>query len=146
MPTFGKLVGAVWFGVLAWYVSGMIIPLLPEGIQAGWFREVNLLIGLYVGWSLVGPRAGDGYINSISHGLTALVVLVVLGLFINSFLQMIQVSFRDRLDGLGAAFEYVFEMFAKNGLMIAKPDIALTLLAGGVGGGLVTEVLGRRFS
>ncbi|SLN14293.1 TrgA family protein [Pseudooctadecabacter jejudonensis] len=146
MPTFGRLVGAICFGALAWYVSLLIMPLFPEGTNLGWFQELNTAIGLFVGWKVAGPRAGTGYVSAISYGLTTLVALVVMGLFFNSFFVMIELSLRKRYDGAGEAVTDVFALFIEHGMMMATPEIISTLLVGGLVGGLVTEFFGRRFT
>lgn len=97
MPTFGRFVGAVLFGALAWYVSLLIIPLFPEGTDVGLFQEINTFFGLYVGWCIAGPRAGTGYVASVSYGLTAMIAMVVMALFFNSFCVMIEMSLRKPL-------------------------------------------------
>ena len=146
MPTFGRLIGAVLFGALGWYVTLLIVPLFPEGTNLGAFQEVNTFFGLFAGWTIAGPRAGTGYSASISYGLTTLVAMVVMALFFNSFVVMIEQSLRRRYDGAGQAITDVFEMFVEHGTMIATQEIIVTLLVGGVVAGLVTEFFGRRFS
>lgn len=146
MPTFGRLVGAILFGALAWYTTLLIIPLFPEETNLGLFQEVNTCLGLFAGWTVAGSRAGTGYVASLSYGLTALISLVVMGLFFNSFFVMIEFSLRKRYDGAGEAITHVFELFIEHGLMMATPEIIGTLLIGGLAGGLVTEFFGRRYS
>lgn len=146
MPTFGRLVGAVLFGALAWYTTLLIIPLFPEGTNLGLFQEVNTFFGLFAGWKVAGSRAGTGYIASFSYGLTALISMVVMALFFNSFFVMIEFSLRKRYDGAGEAVTHVFELFIEHGLLMATPEIIGTLLVGGLAAGLVTEFFGRRFS
>ena len=146
MPTFGRLTGAVLYGALAWYVTLLIVPLFPEGVNLGLFQEVNTFFGLLAGWMVAGPRAGSGYNASISYGLTATVAMVVMALFFNSFVVMIEQSLRRRYDGAGEAVTDVFGMFVEHGAMMATQDIIVTLLVGGIGAGLVTEFFGRRFS
>ena len=146
MPTMGRLVGAILFGALAWYTTNLIVPLFPEGTNLGLFQELNTFFGLVAGWTVAGPRAGTGYIASISYGLTTLVAMVVMALFFNSFVVMIERSLRLRYDGPGEAVTDVFALFMEHGLMILTPEIITTLLVGGLVGGFVTEVFGRRFS
>ncbi len=146
MPTFGRLIGAVLFGALAWYVSLLIVPLFPEGANLGAFQEVNTFFGILAGWTIAGPRAGTGYNASISYGLTTMVAMVVMALFFNSFVVMIENSLRRRYKGAGEAVNDVFAMFVEHGSMMATQDIIVTLLVGGIGAGLVTEFFGRRFS
>ncbi len=146
MPTMGRLVGAILFAGLAWYTSLLIIPLFPVGTNLGLFQEVNTFFGLIAGWTVAGPRAGLGYVAAFSYGLTALVVMIVMALFFNSSVVMVEQSLRKRYDGPGEAVTDVFQMFVDHAIMMATPEIIGTLLIGGIVGGLVTEFFGRRFS
>ncbi|MDC1381441.1 TrgA family protein [Octadecabacter sp.] len=146
MPTMGRLVGAILFAGLAWYTSLLIMPLFPVGTNLGLFQEVNTFFGLITGWTVAGPRAGLGYVAAFSYGLTALVAMVVMALFFNSSVFMVEQSLRKRYDGPGEAVTDVFQMFVDHAIMMATPEIIGTLLIGGIVGGLVTEFFGRRFS
>jgi hypothetical protein len=146
MPTMGRLVGAILFAGLAWYTSLLIIPLFPVGTNLGLFQEVNTFFGLIAGWTVAGPRAGLGYVAAFSYGLTALVAMVVMALFFNSSVVMVEQSLRKRYDGPGEALTDVFQMFVDHAIMMATPEIIGTLLIGGIVGGLVTEFFGQRFS
>ncbi|MDC1228715.1 TrgA family protein [Octadecabacter sp.] len=146
MPTMGRLVGAILFAGLAWYTSLLIIPLFPVGTNLGLFQEVNTFFGLIAGWTVAGPRAGLGYVAGFSYGLTALVAMVVMALFFNSSVVIVEQSLRKRYDGPGEAVTDVFQMFVGHAIMMATPEIIGTLLIGGIVGGLVTEFFGRRFS
>lgn len=146
MPTFGKLVGAVLFGALAWFVSGLIVPLFPEGTQLGLFREVNTFFGMLCGWKVAGPRAGTGYVAALSYGLTTLVAMVVLALGFNSSVVMVEQSLKKRYDGPGEAVTDVFAMFVEYGMLMMTPQVVATLVIGGLAAGLVVEFFGRRIS
>lgn len=146
MPTMGRLIGATLFGALAWYTTILIIPLFPEGTDLGLFQEVNTFFGLVAGWTVAGPRAGTGYVNAISYGLTSVAALVVMALFFNSSVVMLEQSLRKRYDGPGEAVTAVFEMFIEHGAMLLTPEIIGTLLVGSLAGGMVTEFFGRRYS
>ncbi|AGI68772.1 hypothetical protein OAN307_c32550 [Octadecabacter antarcticus 307] len=146
MPTMGRLIEAILFGALAWYTTTLIAPLFPEGTNLGYFHEVNTVFGLIAGWSIAGPRAGTGYVAAFSYGLTALVAMVVMALFFNSFVVMIGQSLLKRYDGPGEAVTDVFALFVEHAAMIMTPQILATLLIGGFVGGLITEFFGRRFS
>ncbi len=146
MPTMGRLVGAILFAGLAWYTSLLIIPLFPVGTNLGLFQEVNTFFGLIAGWTVAGPRAGLGYVAAFSYGLTALVAMVVMALFFNSSVVMVEQSLRKRYDGPGEAATDVFQMCVDHAIVMATPEIIGTLVIGGIVGGLVTEFFGRRFS
>jgi len=146
MPTMGRLIGAILFGALAWYTTLLIVPLFPERTPLGLFQEVNTVFGLIAGWTVAGPRAGTGYTAAVSYGLTTLVAMVVMALFFNSSVVMVEQSLRKRYDGPGEAITDVFEMFIEHGTMMMTPEIIVTLLVGSIGAGLLTEVFGSRFS
>ena len=57
MPDAAKLVAALGMGVLAFIVSFMIMPLFEEETNFGWFVQVNVVVGLIVGWTVIGSRA-----------------------------------------------------------------------------------------
>lgn len=146
MPTMGRLTGAVMFGALAWYVTTLIIPLFPEGTNLGLFQEVNTFFGLFVGWTVAGPRAGTGFIASISYALTSLAAMLVMALFFNSSVVMIEKSLRKLYAGPGEAVTDVFQLFIAHGQMLLTPEIIGTLLIGSLIGGFITEVMGSRFT
>lgn len=146
MPTMGRLVGAILFGVLAWYVSGLIAPLFPESTNLGFFREVNTLVGLYAGWTVAGSRAGLGYTAAFSYGLTGMVAMVVIALFLHSGVVMLEKSLRKTYDNAGAAVVDVFSLFMEHGAMLFTPEILGTLIGGGIVAGLVTEFFGSKYS
>ena len=146
MPTMGRLVAAVLYGILGWYVTLLIIPLFPEEASLGWFQELNALCGIVVGWKVAGPRAGTGYVSSVSYGLTTTVSLVVVALFFNSFFVMIEKSFRKAYDGAGEAVGDIFALFVEHGTMIGTPEIVTALAVGGLAAAVVVEFFGRRFT
>lgn len=144
MPTMGRLVGAVLLGGLAWYVSLLIIPLFREGTALGWFQEVNTFFGFYAGWSIAGSRAGKGYVAAVSYGVTATVAMVVMALFFNSTIVMVQNSLRKAYDGVGEAVVGVFGLMFDHAMLMATPTVLGSLLVGGVLAGLITEFIGGK--
>lgn len=146
MPTTARLVGAITLAALAWYVSTLIVPLLPEGRDIGFFVEINTVIGLMCGWTVMGSRAGEGISNAIGFGLTGAAALMFWGLFLHSSGEMIRKSLRKNYDGPMEAVVSVFEMMVEFGQMIATPQVFITVLVGGVVAGLITEFFGSRYS
>ncbi len=145
MPTMGRLVAAVLFGALAYYVSTLVIPLFEEGTVPGGFALINTGFGILMGWIVAGKRAGDGYRAAIGYGLTAMAAMVFWVLFAHSFIQMIKLSLRKSYDGPVEAVTDVFNLAIKLGLMAATPEVLTALVVGGIAAGLVTEFFGRRF-
>lgn len=146
MPTAGKLTGALLFAALAWYVSLLTVPLFPQNMDLGYFKELNAAVGVYCGWRIAGRRAGTGYVAAISYGLTTGVALVVIALFLNSSWLMLERSMRGHFHGPFEAVVTVFEIMLENAELMATPEIIGTLVIGSLLGGLVTDFIGQRYS
>jgi len=144
MPTAARFVGAVLFAALAWYVSGLIIPLFPEDTNFGWFVEVNTAFGVFCGWTIAGPRGGTGYVAAFSYGLTTAISLTVMALFFHSGYVMIEKSLRKLYKTPTEAVVAVFELMVEYGSMLLTPEILTTLAVGGIVAGLTTEAVGQR--
>ena len=144
MPTFGRLIGAIMFGALAWYTTFAIVPLFPDDASLGWFQQVNTFFGLVAGWKVAGPRAGSGYNASLSYGLTTMFAMVFMALFTNSFFVMIDNSLRRLYDGPIEAVVDVFQLVIEHGQIMISVNVIGTLIIGGLISGVVTEFFGRR--
>lgn len=146
MPTAAKLVAAILFGALAWFVSELVRPLFPEGTNLGRFALYNAMIGGVVGWGMAGARARTTWPNAVAYGLTAAAAMVASGLIIYSLLKMVRQSTRRVYEGpMEAMVDVVRIMVEDAGKYLAQPDILVTLAVGGVVAGLITEWVGRNY-
>jgi len=145
MPTAARLVAALLLAILAWILSDLVRPLMPEGTQFGIFNFMNAFIGLCVGWVVMGPRAGRGTVPGINNGLTGTAVLVIWALTVHSSLEMFRLAMRNRYDGAMEALTSIFLIASEFALMIAVPAVILTAVAGAVAVGLATEFAARRW-
>jgi hypothetical protein len=143
MPNAAKLVAALGMAVLAFIVSGLIMPLFEEDTNFGWFMPVNVGLGCLVGWMVIGARAGRGMVSAMNVGLTAPVVLVFWGLFVQSSNEMIRVAMKNRYDGPFEAIVAIFEIGAEWALLITTVTVWATLLLGGIVVGVITEFAWR---
>ena len=50
MPNAARLAAAVSLAILAFILSGQIMPLMPEGTDFGYFTIINMTLGILVGW------------------------------------------------------------------------------------------------
>ncbi|NIZ13884.1 TrgA family protein [Phaeobacter sp. HF9A] len=145
MPTAARLIAALSLAILAFVVSGQIMPLMPQGTDFGYFTYVNMGLGIIVGWRLMGPRAGRGRVSGINNGLTGMAVLLLSGLFVQGAVEMFRLAYRhiydNPFDALAAIFTIALEYF----FVIAVPNVLLTLVIGGVICGLVTDVAKARW-
>ncbi|SMY09589.1 TrgA family protein [Flavimaricola marinus] len=142
--TMAKLVGAILFAIIAWYVSQLIKPLFPEGYDPGRFAEFNALIGLGVGWIVAGSRAGGGWSSGISAGLTAAFALVFWGLLLNCTYEMLRLSLRRQYDGPLEAVIGVFELMFENLMIMLDVQVLVVLFGSAAIAGLVIEFTSRK--
>jgi hypothetical protein len=145
MPTAAKLVAGLMWALLAWFASNLIKPYFPDGTDVGLFAEVNAVFGLVLGWTMAGPRAGVGWNAAISYGLTTTISLVVVGVFLHSFAEMVRLSLRRMYEGPVEGLVAVFGMMVEYFALMARTDVIVTLLVGGLIAGLATEWAGRRW-
>ncbi len=146
MPTAPKLVAALLFGALAFFVSDLIKPLLPEGTQFGLFSLVNPLVGALMGWRISGARAGYSMRASLGYGITTVVVTVFWCLFIWSGYLMVEASTRLRYSGPMEAFRDMGAMMIEFAQMMATGQVLGSLLVGALFFGWLTEQVSRRYT
>jgi len=143
MPDGASLTAALCLAVIAFVVSGQIMPLMPEGTDFGYFTYVNMAIGVLSGWIVMGKRAGKGITAAINNGLTGVVSMVFWGLFVQGCNEMVRLAMRNRYDGPFEAIFAVFEIGYEYAVTIAVPNVIVTLLIGSVIAGLATEYAWR---
>ncbi len=78
MPTAARLVSAICLMFVAYFLSMLVIPLMPESTDFGYFVPVNLVLGLCIGWIVMGKRVGRGTTAAINNGLTGVFVFQML--------------------------------------------------------------------
>lgn len=146
MPTAPKLIAALLFGALAFFVSDLVKPLLPEGTQFGAFSVVNAAMGALMGWKISGARAGGSMQASLGYGLTTAAVTVFWCLFLWSGYLMVEASMRLRYDGPVEALQDMGTMMITFGRTMGTPGIIGSLLVGSLVFGWLTEQVARRYT
>jgi hypothetical protein len=146
MPSATNLFAAVAMCILALYVSGLIPPLLDEGTDMGYFFYVNAIIGIVVGWKVVGGRTGRGWVAGVNAGLTGVVALVFWAIFVQACNEMVRLAMRNRFDGAFEALTSIFQIGVEWFLMILTAPIIGSLLVGAVLVGLVAEMAAQRWN
>lgn len=141
-----KLAAAVCYAILAWVVSGMVMERIPEQTNWGNFQPFNAIVGLLVGWFIVGRRLRVDYITALGIGFTGMVAGVFWVLFLHSFRQMLVLSLARRFDGPVEAVVGVFKLIIENSVLLVDPKIIATLLVGGMISGVVAEFVDRRWA
>ncbi|SLN39537.1 hypothetical protein TRL7639_02026 [Falsiruegeria litorea R37] len=145
MPNAARLVAALSLALIAFLVSGLVMPLMPEGMDFGYFTWVNVGLGVLCGWVVMGKRAGRGITPAINNGVTGVLSLLFWGLFVQGAYEMFRQAMRNRFDGPFEALGAIFTIGFDYGLTIMVPSIIWTLLVGGVLAGLATEYAWRQW-
>jgi len=146
MPTGGKLVAAIAFAALAYFITDLVKPLLPEGSRIGWFSPVNAVIGMVMGWTIMGKGAGNTYRQSVGYGLTTVAATVFWALMCWSGYEMIRRSMRLYYDGPVEAMQEMAQLFLDYGKLAAVHEVIWPVLVGGIFVSWLTEFFARRWS
>jgi hypothetical protein len=146
MPTAARLVSAICLAIVAYIISEMVKPLMPESTNFGYFVPVNIVLGLGVGWFVMGKRVGRGITAGINNGLTGVFVLMLWGLGVQSINEMVRLAMRNRYDGPFEAIVAVFQIGASWARDIATVDMGIALVVSAVIVGLIAESAGKRWS
>lgn len=145
MPTGAKLVAAACFAVVGWVMSNYYAMNMPDASAAGPMREWAALIGAIIGWMVMGPSVGRGYVEAAGSGIKTAVVLAVAALFLLALREMLDNSVKMRYDGALDAILDVFQVMARRSEALLSAGVFGTILFGGIVGGLLTENAGRRW-
>ena len=145
MPTAARLVSAICLMVVAYILSTMVMPLMPESTDFGYFVPVNITLGFAAGWFVMGKRVGRGTTAAINNGLTGVFVLLLWGLAVQSINEMVRLAMRNRYDGPFDAILASFQIGAEWAWEIATVPIGITCLVSAVTVGLIAEFAGGRW-
>ena len=146
MPDAARLVAAICLAGVAFFLSGLVKEAFVAAhgtVDFGWFVPVNVVIGLLVGWTSLGPRAGRGISAAITNGITGVVLLVLWGLFVQAGNEMTRLAMRNRYDDVFEAIAAVFQISAEWGLLLLDAPILLAMAIGACVAGLLTEFASR---
>lgn len=146
MPTGGKLIAAMTFAALAYFISDLIKPLLPEGTNVSLLSEINALVGLIMGWRVMGKGAGRSYRTSFGYGITTLAVTVFWSLLIWSGHEMLQRSIRLYYDGPVEALQEMAALYVEYARTAAVQEVLIPALLGAIFVSWLTEFFARRWS
>lgn len=146
MPTGAKLIGALTFMALAYFISDLIKPLLPEGTNVSRLSEINAIVGLLMGWRVMGKGAGKTYKQSLSYGLTTLAATAFWSLLIWSGYEMLQRSIKMYYDGPVEALQEMAALYVEYAKLAAVQEVVIPALVGAIFVSWLTEYFARRWS
>ncbi len=143
MPTAGRLVAAVCFGVMGSVAAFVGIPTLPEGTITGYFVPFAGLTGIWLGWSLMGPKAGGRFALAMTQAIATTVVMIVVVILGISGWDMVERSMRLRYDGPGEAVLDTANLFWGYLQWMAVAPVIQALLIGTLVSAILTNIAAR---
>ena len=145
MPTAGRLTAAICFAALALGFAYLSTQFFPEA-RAPWFWfPLNGLVGIGVGWTVVGSRVGRGFSAGLGNGITGTVATLFWVLFFMSFAEMIRKSMRRAYDDPVEAVVGVFEIMGEYAVDFADVNLAIYLAVATIVVGIIVEFIGSRY-
>ena len=146
MPTGGKLMGAIVFAFLAYFITDLVKPLLPEGTGVGLFSPVNAVIGMVMGWNIMGRGAGETYRQAFGYGFTTLFATTFWSIFTWAGYEMIRRSTRLYYDGPVEALQDMAAVALEYGQLAAVQGVIVPAVVGTLFCAWLTEFFARRWS
>lgn len=145
MPTAAKLMAAICFAVVGWVMANYYAVNMPDSAAAGPIREGAALVGVIIGWSVMGNSVGRGYVEAAGSGIKTAVLVAVVALFLLALAEMLDNSVKMRYETAVEAILSVFQTMAKRSHALLSLGVFGTILFGGIVAGLLTENAGRRW-
>ncbi|MEO0943653.1 MAG: TrgA family protein [Pseudomonadota bacterium] len=148
MPTGGKIIAALTFAALAYFISDLIKPLLvdTEGTRVGLLSPINALVGFVMGWKVMGKGAGHTYRQAFGYGLTTLAATAFWCLMVWAGYKMLIASMALRYDGPIHALQGMADTFLEFGRLVAVNEVMIPAVVGALFMAWVTEYFARRWS
>ena len=143
MPTAGRLVGAIIFGATGAGAAFVGIPTLPEEVLPGYLLPFAAVVGVWQGWSLMGPKAGGRMSLAITQGIATVAVMIVTVIFGVSAWDMVARSMKLRYDGPGEAVLDVANLMWFYGQLMNQPLVWAVLAAGAFIGSIIVNFAAR---
>lgn len=145
MPTAAKLIAALCFACVGWLAANAHIPALGPTAAFGFFREICAMLGLIIGWRVMGTRVGTSYYDAMGSGLVTSVALAFFALLGFSIYLMIMQSTKMVYDGPMDAVLGAFTFMLENGQAMLTVGVMGALIGGGLLGGFLSEWTARRW-
>ncbi len=148
MPTAGKLIAAISFAFLAYFVSDLVKPLLEstEGTRVGALSRTNAIIGLLMGWTILGKGAGKTYRQAFGYGLTTLAATAFWCIVFWSGYKMVLRSMDMRYDGAMQALQGMAQLAIDFTKLAAVQEVVIPAIVGALFLSWFTEFFARRWS
>ena len=145
MPTAAKLMAAVSFAVVGWVLANYYAQNMPDAAAVGPIRGGAALLGVLIGWTVMGNSTGKGYVEAAGSGIKTAVLLAVVALFLLALSEMLENSVKMRYEDAMEAIMDIMQTMVKRSQALLSLGVFGTILLGGIVGGILTENAGRRW-
>jgi len=147
MPTAAKLIAAILFAALAWFVTEQVKLVLPgEGRGATLLSPLNALLGGIMGWRVMGLRAGGGFTPAVGFGLTTVFATFFWSLLLWSGYEMISRAYAKRYRDPIDAVEAMGQLMLDYAILVVTPGIVGAAVIGSFICAMIVEYFSRRWS
>lgn len=143
MTTSNKLIAAICLAFIGGLVAEFVKPQMPEGSDPGQMTLISAVIGIVVGWRVMGKRASKS--GALELGAVGVASLVFWGLIMFGLIEMLDLAMRRRFDEPVEALEKVVEIAVEYALYLAHPNVLITLAVGVFVSGFATTFAARRW-
>jgi hypothetical protein len=124
-------------------VAEFVKPQLPEGSDPGRMTLIAVAVGIFVGWRMMGPRAGRT--SGFELGISGAFWLSFWGLMVFGLIEMLRLAMRRRFEEPVEAMEMVVTIALQYAMYLSAPPILITLALGGILSGYLTNFAYRRW-
>ena len=125
---------------------GIMAPFFPEERPPQYLLPMCASFGLFIGWTVCGSRAGRGYSQAISNGLTSVGAFAFCVIGALAFNAMINNALRNRYDGPMDAIVGMFELMIEQAIAFLDIPFLATVILGGIVCALIAEYFGKNYS
>lgn len=143
-PTAAKMTAALLFAALAWWISDLAKPNMPDGTPVGLLSPVNAAFGFLMGWRISGRNAGRGYVNALGYGWTAAACIVLWALAFWAGWEMLDRSINLFYEGPVEAIEAAVALMVDYAAYLSSLSVMLSMLIGAGFCALVVEWVAAR--
>jgi len=145
LPTTAKLFGALGLGTTGYVVVAQVLTYLPPGTGTGGILGISIVLGMILGWRVIGLNPGRGYVAAGHKGFRAGFILILLDMAYLGGVQMMRDALRGHYNG---AMDALTDVIAKGlGLAaaVAQLDVIVVLFLGAYLSSIVGEWAWKRW-
>jgi hypothetical protein len=132
MPTAPRLLAALCLAAAGALLAHLYLDNLTREFRPVWAMPGWALIGLLVGWRVVGARPGADLAQTVNQALAGAALTLFWGVLFVAVVQMVLRSTQKRYQDLESALLGVFDLMAEGALVLLTPEALGAALLGGL--------------